>query len=69
MAAVSLVLLLVILSGRFVRYLAEAAAGKPRCHGGVYTLELSFARIFRAYSAAGVIYRHIAGLWPLVYRQ
>jgi lipopolysaccharide export system permease protein len=28
MAAVSLVLLLVILSGRFVRYLAEAAAGK-----------------------------------------
>lgn len=40
MAAVSLVLLLVILSGRFVRYLAEAAAGKLDA-GVVFTL-LSF---------------------------
>ncbi|HEY6530186.1 MAG TPA: LPS export ABC transporter permease LptF [Cellvibrionaceae bacterium] len=40
MAAVSLVLLLVILSGRFVRYLAEAASGKLDA-GVVFTL-LSF---------------------------
>jgi hypothetical protein len=65
--AVTLILLLIFLSGRFARYLADAATGKISADIILTLLLISNApNILERILPLGFISRHIAGVWPYV---
>ncbi len=67
-SAVSTVLLVIIMSGRFIKYLAQAAQGI--LDPGVLLLIMGYRipGFFTAYFAFRFVFRDLAGVWAFVPR-